>query len=114
LRAAPRSRRDAVRHHPRGVGLLPARRASPGGAAAANYRRRGFQQRFDSAVRLNLDFRALLADGAFASSLLSGRATFHLSPDVTDTDVERLLRAVGGRGCGTRRARSTRIRCLAR
>jgi Putative transposase len=55
------------------------------------------QQRFDSAVRLNVHFHALWADGVFANALGSLRATFHPHGDVTDRDVANLLRTIAAR-----------------
>jgi hypothetical protein len=56
-----------------------------------------FQQRFDSAVRLNVHFHALWADGVFACAPASLCPTFHPHGDVDDADVEKLLRTIAAR-----------------
>ena len=53
-----------------------------------------FEQRFDQALRLNLHYHGLWVDGTFACSLGKPDADFHPIADVTDADVERLVRAI--------------------
>ncbi len=53
-----------------------------------------FEQRFDQALRLNLHYHGLWVDGTFACSFGKPHADFHPIADVTDADVERLVRAI--------------------
>jgi hypothetical protein len=56
-----------------------------------------FTQRFDSALRLDLHFHGLWADGLFAYPLGRPCADFHPHDEVTDADVARLVRAIRDR-----------------
>jgi len=54
-------------------------------------------QRFDSAVRLNLHFHVLWADGVFAHELTAGEPEFCEHGEVTDGDVAKLVAAIRAR-----------------
>lgn len=56
-----------------------------------------FQQRFDQSLRLNFHYHCLWVDGSFTCSLSKTRADFHAVSNVTDKDVECLVRAIRGR-----------------
>ena len=56
-----------------------------------------FAQRFDSAVRLNLHFHVLWADGVFAHELAAGEPEFCEHGEVTDADVAKLVAAIRAR-----------------
>jgi hypothetical protein len=56
-----------------------------------------FEQRFDQSLRLNLHYHGLWVDGSFLCSLRKTRADFHDASEVTDADVERLVRAIKNR-----------------
>jgi hypothetical protein len=56
-----------------------------------------FEQRFDSALRLNLHFHGLWTDGVFACRLGSFSPEFHPAQGITDRDVARLVRSIRDR-----------------
>ncbi|MEO6595654.1 MAG: transposase [Planctomycetota bacterium] len=53
-----------------------------------------FDRRFDSAIRLDLHYHCLFADGAFSCALGQDRAEFHAQPELNDGDVARVVRHV--------------------
>jgi hypothetical protein len=55
-----------------------------------------FDQRFDSALRLELHFHGLWPDGVFACSP-EGGGRFHDAGGITETDLERIVRRVCNR-----------------
>ena len=54
-------------------------------------------QRFDSALRVNLHFHVLWADGVFAHDLNRSGAEFCEHEEVTDGDVAKLVSAIRAR-----------------
>ena len=54
-------------------------------------------QRFDSALRLNVHFHSLWPDGTFTCAPRQPEATFHPARQITDEDVERLVRQIRSR-----------------
>jgi ribosomal protein S27E len=54
-------------------------------------------QRFDSALRLNLHFHGLFADGVFTCDAFAPRAQFHPLPDPTDAEVARVTGQIAAR-----------------
>ena len=53
-----------------------------------------FVQRCDSALRLDVHFHALFADGVFACGLGERRATFHPLAELIDDDIARVVRKI--------------------
>ena len=54
-------------------------------------------QRFDSALRLNVHFHSLWPDGTFTCAPRQPEAAFHPARQITDEDVERLVRQIRSR-----------------
>ena len=53
-----------------------------------------FDQRFDSAVRLDLHFHGLFPDGVFSCALGQARADFHAAAGLSDDEVARTVRHI--------------------
>lgn len=56
-----------------------------------------FDQRFDSAIRLDVHFHGLFADGVFTCALGQARADFHTATALTDDEVARTVRQIRNR-----------------
>ncbi|MBK8099572.1 MAG: transposase [Planctomycetes bacterium] len=53
-----------------------------------------FDQRFDSAIRLDLHFHSLVPDGVFTCAPGQARADFHDADELTDAEVARTIRHI--------------------
>ncbi|MBK8100030.1 MAG: transposase [Planctomycetes bacterium] len=53
-----------------------------------------FDQRFDSAIRVDLHFHSLVPDGVFCCAPAKARADFHHAGELTDAEVARTVRHI--------------------